>query len=85
MAKQISAQNGIQSFSILEWNSLGVRVADINLYDERYTFFCLLKHNGSFIVNSMYRHLVKTGDQSCYGCLACEAVSKINIFLSFLK
>lgn len=39
---------------LLEWNSLVARVVNVTLYDERDTFFWLLKPNGPLTENSMY-------------------------------
>lgn len=49
---------GINRNKLLEWKNIIARIVNNNLQDERDTFFWLLKNNGSFIVNFMYKYLL---------------------------
>ena len=56
-------QKGFSGIKLVEWNNLVTRVLNINSQVGGFMFFWLLKNNGEFIVNSMYKHLVNTSSK----------------------
>jgi hypothetical protein len=68
-----------------QWHDLVGRLLDINLGEELDKFVWQLHKNGSFLVQSMYNHLVNNGVKVTQEIWRMKLPLKIKIFLWFLK
>jgi hypothetical protein len=75
----VSFRRALVGNKLLEWQSLVVRVAFINLNECRDTFVWNLNNNGLFSIKSMYKYLVNNEIKHM------KVPLKIKIFLWFLK
>jgi hypothetical protein len=81
----VSFRRALVGNKLLEWQSLVVRVAFINLNEGCDTFIWNLNNNDLFSVKSMYKYLVNNEIKVTQEIWHMKVPLKIKIFLWFLK
>jgi hypothetical protein len=81
----VSFRRALVGNKLLEWQSLVVRVAFINLNEGCDTFIWNLNNNDLFSVKSMYKYLVNNEIKVTQEIWHMKVPLKIKIFIWFLK